>query len=51
MSESKIDAETVREEHLSEVRESVHWAYLFGVVLGSTAIMLLFVSLLGSTPS
>ena len=49
MSERKMDAEKVREEHLAEVHESAHWAYLLGVVLGSTVLMLIYISLLGPT--
>jgi hypothetical protein len=50
MSERTIDAEKVREEHLAEVRESVHWVYLVSVLVGSTLLMLLLIAVMGASP-
>ena len=49
MSEKTIDAEAVRQEHLAEVHQPAHWAYLFGMLLGATALMLLFIAWLGAS--
>ena len=51
MSDKTIDEETVRREHLEEVNEMAHWAYLVGVLAGGTLIMLVLIALLGSTGS
>jgi hypothetical protein len=50
MSDRTIDAEKVREEHLAEVRESLHWVYLVGVLVGSTILMLVLIALMGASP-
>jgi hypothetical protein len=49
MSEKTIDQDTVRQEHLAEVHQSAHWAYLFGVILGTTLVMLAFIAWLGAS--
>jgi hypothetical protein len=49
MSEKTIDQDTVRQEHLAEVHEPAHWAYLFGVMLGTTLLMLAFIAWLGAS--
>ena len=49
MSNRNIDADTVREEHLAEVRVPIHWAYLVGVLVGSTLLMLLLIAALGAS--
>ena len=38
MSEKTIDQETIRQEHLEEVRQPAQWAYLIGVLVGGTQI-------------
>lgn len=47
MSERTISEEQVREEHLAEVHQPLHWLYLGAVLLGSLALMLWFLWLLG----
>ena len=49
MSEKTIDPEAVRQEHLAEVHQPAHWAYLFGVILGTTLAMLAFIAWLGAS--
>jgi len=44
MSERTIDEDRVREEHLAEVHEVAHWAYLLGVVVGGSVLMLLLMA-------
>lgn len=46
MSEKTISEEKVREEHLGEVNPTAHWAYMFGVLLGSTVLMVVFIALM-----
>jgi hypothetical protein len=46
MSERDIDAEQIREEHLTQVHEGVQWAYLLGVLLLGMLAMLLLIALL-----
>ncbi len=48
MSEKTITPEQVREEHLKEVNQPLHWVYIGGVLLGSLLLMILFIALLGS---
>jgi hypothetical protein len=48
MSELKMSEDKVREEHLAEVNIGGHWAYLFGVLLGSTLLMIGLIAVLGS---
>jgi hypothetical protein len=48
MSEAKVSEEDVRREHLESVHEGAHWAYLFGVLLAGTVLMLLFIAMLGA---
>ena len=38
----------VRDEVLKEVNVGAHWAYLLGVLAGSTLLMLGFIALLGA---
>jgi hypothetical protein len=45
-SEQTISEEKVREEHLAEVNATAHWLYLFGVVVASTLVMIVFIALL-----
>ena len=44
MSEKTIDEEQVRGEHLAEVNEPAHWAYLAGVMSAGTLLMLAFIA-------
>lgn len=48
MSEKTINEEEVRQEHLAEVNEPRHWAYLASVLAGSMLLMLALIALLGS---
>jgi hypothetical protein len=47
MSEKTITEDDVRDEHLVEVNPTAHWIYVFGVVVGSTILMIVFIALLG----
>ena len=49
MNDRTIDEEQIREEHLQEVNPTAHWAYLAGVLVGGTILMLALIVLLGST--
>jgi hypothetical protein len=51
MSEKTVTEEDVRREHLEAVNQAAHWAYLIGVLVGSTMLMMLFVALLGALGS
>ena len=51
MSEKTITDEKVREEHLREVNPNAHWAYLFGVLLVSTFLMVVFIALMAGAAS
>jgi hypothetical protein len=44
--EKTISEDDVRKEHLKSVNAPAHWAYLFGVLLGSFVLMVLFIALL-----
>ena len=44
--ERTVDARRVRMEHLDTVNEPAHWAYLVGVLLGGTILMLLMIAVL-----
>ncbi len=48
MSDEKITDLRVRSEHLAEVNPPAHWAYLFGVLLGGLALMVLLMAWLGA---
>jgi hypothetical protein len=48
VSEKTIDQETIREEHLKEVHQPAQWAYLLGVLIGGTLLMLGLIALLGA---
>jgi hypothetical protein len=47
MSERTIDEEQIREEHLRQVKPLAQWAYLVGVLVGRTILMLALIALLG----
>jgi hypothetical protein len=49
MSEKSVDVGQVRREHLEEVHEAAHWAYLVGILVGGTLLMLLLIAVLGGT--
>ena len=51
MSEEKITEVKVRNEHLREVNPPMHWAYLFGVLMGGLLLMVLLMALLGASTS
>lgn len=44
--ERTLTEEDVRAEHLSEVSEPAHWAYLFAVLVGGTVLMILYIALM-----
>ena len=48
MTEQTVDAEQVRDEHLKEVNEAAHWAYVFVVLVGGTVLMLALIAFLGA---
>jgi hypothetical protein len=48
MSEKTITEEQVREEHLKEVNQPLHWVFLGAVVFGSLLFMILLIAVLGS---
>ena len=45
--EKTLTEEDVRTEHLGEVNEPAHWAYLFAVLVGGTVLMILYIAALG----
>ena len=45
--EKTITEEDVRNEHLKSVNAPAHWAYLFGMLVGSFVLMVIFIALLG----
>jgi hypothetical protein len=49
MSERTVDLEQVWREHLQEVNQPAHWAYLVGALAGGTVLMLLLIAILGGT--
>ena len=48
MSDENITETNVRDEHLREINQPAHWAYLFGVLLGAIAVMMMLMALLAS---
>jgi hypothetical protein len=50
VSDEKITEVRVRNEHLAEVNATAHWVYLFGVMLGGLALMVVLMALLGASP-
>jgi hypothetical protein len=46
VSDEKITEVKVRNEHLREISQPAHWAYLLGVLLGALAMMALFMAML-----
>jgi hypothetical protein len=46
MTEEKITEVKVRNEHLGEINQPAHWAYLFAVLLGALALMVLLMAML-----
>ena len=51
MSERDVTEDDVRKEHLAEVNQWVHWAYLVGVLASATVLMLAVMALLGASSS
>jgi hypothetical protein len=49
VSDEKITEARVRTEHLREISQPAHWAYLFGVLIGGIGLMLVLMALLGSS--
>ena len=47
MSDEKITEVKVRNEHLREVNPPAHWAYLFAVLIGGLALMVMLMAWLG----
>ena len=48
MSDRDVDFERVRREHLAEVDRRAHWAYLLGILIVGTVLMLTLIAWLGS---
>ena len=48
MSERDVDADQVYQEHLAQVHQPAHWAYLALVLIGGAVVMLGFIALLGA---
>jgi hypothetical protein len=46
MSDRDITADDVRDEHLRQVDERAHWAYLFAVLLAGGVLMVGLIALL-----
>jgi hypothetical protein len=51
VSDEKITAATVRHEHLQEINQPAHWAFLFGVLIGGIGLMMVLMALLGGGAS
>jgi len=47
-SERTVAIDQVRQEHLAEVDEGHHWAYLVGVIVFGTLLMLALIAWLGA---
>jgi hypothetical protein len=47
MKEATITEEQVRTEHMREVNQAAHWAYVLGVIATSFALMLGLMAVLG----
>lgn len=47
--DENLTAERVRQEHMNEVNQPLHWVYLGAILLGSLALMVAFIAVLGST--
>ena len=45
-SERTVTEDQVREEHLKQVNQAAHWAYLFGVLIGGTLLMILLIAVI-----
>ncbi len=46
--DTKLRQEDVEREHHDSVNTPLHWAYLFGVLFGSFALMIGLIALLGA---
>lgn len=44
--ETTLSEDDVRDEHARSANAQAHWAYLFGVIIGSSVLMVLFIALL-----
>jgi hypothetical protein len=47
---TRPDADDVRAEHLAEVNQAAQWAYLAGLLIVGTLLMLALIALLGESP-
>jgi hypothetical protein len=43
-SERTLTEDQVRQEHLETVNQPLQWAYLFGVLIGGTVLMILLIA-------
>ena len=43
-SERNLTEDQVRQEHLEAVHQPAQWAYLFGVLIGGTVLMVLLIA-------
>ena len=46
VTEKTLTEDDVRAEHLGEVNEPAHWAYLLAVLVGGTVLMIVLIGLL-----
>jgi hypothetical protein len=51
VSDENITEARVRNEHLGEINQPAHWAYLFGVLIGGIGLMMVLMALLGAGAS
>ena len=47
-SERNLTEDQVRQDHLAAVHQPAQWAYLFGVLIGGTVLMLLLIAAISS---
>ena len=46
--EAEMSEDQVRKEHLESVNVGAHWAYLFGVLIGSFVLMVALIAIIGA---
>ena len=47
MNDRNLTPERVRKEHMKEINQSLQWAYLIVILLGSLLLMVVFIAVLG----
>jgi hypothetical protein len=48
VSDKNITETKVRSEHLREINQPAHWAFLFGVLIGGIGLMMVLIALLAA---